>query len=160
MSPEFGAASQLEKIEMLDHADFIAVNKFDRMGGADAVRDVGKHWQRSHKVFEVGSEEFPVFGTVSSRFNDPGVTQLHSAVHDQLCALGLPPTQKSVNRNNTDSLGKNASIPSGRRHYLGEIAETLYKYRSRVRELAHIARQRQWLEESAKLLEKIWTDNS
>jgi len=105
-------------------------------------------------MFEAGAEDFPVFGTVSSRFNDPGVTQLHSAVHDQLCALGLLPTQKSVNRDNVDPLGQSASIPSGRRYYLGEIAETLYKYRSRVQELAHIARQRQWLEESAKLLEK------
>ena len=76
MTPEFGAASQLEKIDMLDFADLVAINKFDRKGAADALRDVSKQYQRNHQLFSAKPEEMPVFGTIASRFNDQGVTAL------------------------------------------------------------------------------------
>src|SRR5208282_6614117 len=77
MTPEFGAASQLEKIDMLDFADFVAINKFDRKGALDALRDVRKQFQRNAAAFDRKPEDLPVFGTQASRFNDDGVTALY-----------------------------------------------------------------------------------
>ena len=78
MTPEFGAASQLEKIDMLDFADFVAINKFDRKGSEDALRDVRKQYQRNHESFSQAPDSMPVYGTMASRFNDDGVTALYS----------------------------------------------------------------------------------
>ena len=83
MTPEFGAASQLEKIDMLDFADFVAINKFDRKGAQDALRDVRKQFQRNREAFKVPPDEMPVFGTMASRFNDDGVTALYQAIAAQ-----------------------------------------------------------------------------
>ena len=80
MTPEFGAATQLEKIDMLDFADFVAINKFDRKGAADALRDVRKQFQRNRELFKTPPDEMPVFGTIASRFNDDGVTALYQAL--------------------------------------------------------------------------------
>ena len=80
MTPEFGAASQLEKIDMLDFAEFVAINKFDRKGAADALRDVAKQVQRNREAFGKQPDEMPVFGTMASRFNDDGVTALYQAL--------------------------------------------------------------------------------
>ena len=90
MTPEFGAASQLEKIDMLDFAEFVAINKFDRKGAADALRDVAKQVQRNREAFGKKPDEMPVFGTMASRFNDDGVTALYQAMLPRLAALGLP----------------------------------------------------------------------
>ena len=90
MTPEFGAASQLEKIDMLDFAEFVAINKFDRKGAADALRDVAKQVQRNREAFDSAPDEMPVFGTMASRFNDDGVTALYQALQPRLAALGLP----------------------------------------------------------------------
>ena len=79
MTPEFGAASQLEKIDMLDFADFVAINKFDRKGREDALRDVRKQYQRNHEWFGRSPDSMPVYGTMASRFNDDGVTALYQA---------------------------------------------------------------------------------
>ena len=89
MTPEFGAASQLEKIDMLDFAEFVAINKFDRKGAADALRDVAKQVQRNKEAWGTKTEEMPVFGTMASRFNDDGVTALYQALRPRLAALGL-----------------------------------------------------------------------
>ena len=89
MTPEFGAASQLEKIDMLDFADFIAINKFDRKGAEDALRDVRKQVQRNRETFRASPESMPVFGTIAARFNDDGVTALYHAIADQLAQKGL-----------------------------------------------------------------------
>ncbi|HOG04510.1 MAG TPA: cobalamin-dependent protein, partial [Accumulibacter sp.] len=89
MTPEFGAASQLEKIDMLDFADFVAINKFDRKGAEDALRDVRKQYQRNHEAFSQSPDEMPVFGTMAARFNDDGVTGLYQAIVPRLQALGL-----------------------------------------------------------------------
>ena len=88
MTPEFGAASQLEKIDMLDFAEFVAINKFDRKGAADALRDVAKQVQRNREAFGKQPDEMPVFGTMASRFNDDGVTALYQALMPRLAALG------------------------------------------------------------------------
>ena len=90
MTPEYGAASQLEKIDMLDFAEFVAINKFDRKGAADALRDVAKQVQRNRQAFGKRPEEMPVFGTMASRFNDDGVTALYQALKARLGELGLP----------------------------------------------------------------------
>ena len=89
MTPEFGAASQLEKIDMLDFADFVAINKFDRKGAADALRDVRKQYQRNRELWKSPLEEMPVFGTMASRFNDDGVTALYQALAERLASNGL-----------------------------------------------------------------------
>ena len=89
MTPEFGAASQLEKIDMLDFADCVAINKFDRKGAHDALRDVRKQYQRNKQLFSKSPDEMPVFGTMASRFNDDGVTALYQAIAPRLVELGL-----------------------------------------------------------------------
>ena len=90
MTPEFGAASQLEKIEMLDHADIVAINKFDRTGGEDALRDVRKQLQRNRKAFATAPESLPVYGTIASRFNDDGVTALYRGLLAGLTERSFP----------------------------------------------------------------------
>ncbi|HYV91418.1 MAG TPA: cobalamin-dependent protein, partial [Chitinophagales bacterium] len=93
MTPEYGAASQLEKIDMLDFADIIALNKFDKRGALDALRDVRKQYQRNHKQFEKSTDEMPVFGTIASQFNDPGMNQLYRAVMEKLAEKTSLPLQ-------------------------------------------------------------------
>src|SRR5437773_9335252 len=89
MTPEVGAASPLEKIDMLDFADFVAINKFDRKGAADALRDVRKQYQRNRELFSTSPEEMPVYGTIAARFNDDGVTALYQALVGRLSQEGL-----------------------------------------------------------------------
>src|SRR5438094_4606569 len=89
MTPEYGAASQLEKIDMLDFAEFVAINKFDRKGALDALRDVSKQVQRNREAFRQRPDEMPVFGTMASRFNDDGVTALYQGLKARLQQLGL-----------------------------------------------------------------------
>src|SRR4029077_9147615 len=119
MTPEFGAASQLEKIDMLDFADFVAINKFDRRGAEDALRDVRKQMQRSQQLFGVAPEAMPVFGTIAARFNDDGVTALYQALSAKLAEKGLklqpgrlPQAADKV------SSGASAIVPPGRSRYL------------------------------------------
>src|SRR5258706_10717093 len=84
MTPDYGAASQLEKIDMLDFADVIALNKFDKRGALDALRDVKKQYKRNHKLFDKKDEDMPVFGTIASQFNDPGMNRLYRVIIDKL----------------------------------------------------------------------------
>jgi methylmalonyl-CoA mutase len=160
MTPEFGAASQLEKIDMLDHADFVAINKFDRKGGEDAVRDVRKQLQRNRSAFDQKLSDMPVFGTVASHFNDAGVSELYMAIHSTLTARGMTVRPRSFSEQGVpESDPYGIIVPVRRRGYLGEIAETIRKYRLRVGSAARIARQRQQLEESAKILEEAGQSN-
>ncbi len=146
MTPEFGAASQLEKIDMLDFADFIAINKFDRKGAADALRDVRKQYQRNHELFHTASDDLPVFGTMAARFNDDGVTALYQALvprlakHGLACAPGKLPT--AAGRHST---GQNAIIPGARVRYLAEIADSVRSYHRWAQEQTRTARERQQL---------------
>ncbi|HEY6239352.1 MAG TPA: fused isobutyryl-CoA mutase/GTPase IcmF, partial [Burkholderiales bacterium] len=153
MTPEYGAASQLEKIDMLDFADFVVVNKFDRKGGQDALRDVRKQYQRNRKLFDRSPEDTPVYGTVASRFNDDGVTALYQGILPALMERGLevkPGTLPAVKART--SSGTNAIVPPARSRYLAEIADTVRDYHAGAREQAKIARERQQLLASKAML--------
>jgi isobutyryl-CoA mutase len=154
MTPEFGAASQLEKIDMLDFADFVAINKFDRKGAQDALRDVRKQYQRNHGQFQQAPDSMPVFGTMASRFNDDGVTALYQAVAERLKEHGLKlkPGKLPKSEVRSSSLGS-AIVPPERVRYLAEIAGTVRDYHRHVGAQARIARERQSLKTSKALFE-------
>ncbi len=161
MTPEFGAASQLEKIDMLDFAAFVAINKFDRKGGADALRDVRKQYQRNHGRFEEPPEHMPVFGTIASRFNDDGVTALYQAIAACLAGKGLalePGRIAAVDSRH--STGQNVVVPPARVRYLAEIAETVRAYHAWAAEQSRIARERQQLEAAGAMLAKEGGDGA
>ena len=153
MTPEFGAASQLEKIDMLDFADFVAINKFDRKGAQDALRDVAKQVQRNREAWTVPTEQMPVFGTQASRFNDDGVTALYQGLLPKLKELGLQVAAgKLAPVNVRASSGRNAIVPPARSRYLAEIADTVRGYHRKVEKQAAVARERQQLTEARRML--------
>jgi len=153
MTPEFGAASQLEKIDMLDFADFIAINKFDRKGAPDALRDVRKQYQRNHELFHTASDDLPVFGTMAARFNDDGVTALYQALVPRLAKHGLAPMPgKLAPVAGRHSTGQNAIVPGARVRYLAEIADAARSYQRWAQEQARIARERQQLKATREML--------
>ncbi len=146
MTPEFGAASQLEKIDMLDFADLVAINKFDRRGGADARRDVRRQVVRTTESFGSQPEDMAVYGTVASRFNDDGVTALYQALLVHLVDHGLTVSAEggALARVETKtSTADTAVVPPARSRYLAEVAEAVRAHHSRVEEQAGLARRRQ-----------------
>ena len=153
MTPEFGAASQLEKIDMLDFADVVAINKMDRLGALDAPRDVRTQVQRNRREFTKPVHEMPVFGTIASRFSDLGVTALHrdllSAVHSH--CLHRPTTALRPARVEAPGPGV-AIVPPERGRYLAEIAETVRGYHATITEQSAIARERQQLVAAKRML--------
>ena len=153
MTPEFGAASQLEKIDMLDFADFVAINKFDRKGASDALRDVRKQYQRNIDAFKFPPETMPVFGTIAARFNDDGVTALYQHLLPRLAEHGLKtkPGKLPVLEVRA-STGKAAVVPPQRGRYLAEIAECVRGYHKFASEQAKLARERQQLSASRAML--------
>ena len=155
MTPEFGAASQLEKIEMLDHADLVAINKFDRRGGLDALRDVRKQMQRNRRAFGESVETMPVFGTIASRFADDGTTALYHGLLDALGAKGFatPPSHLPRPEARSSSI-VTAIVPPARARYLAEIAETVRGYHGIVQQQAKLVREVQQLTEAARMLEE------
>jgi len=155
MTPEFGAASQLEKIDMLDFAEFVAINKFDRKGSADALRDVAKQVQRNRESWTTPLESMPVFGTMAARFNDDGVTALYQAMLPRLQALGLTvPAQRLLpDAGVRHSSNQNPVVPAARTRYLAEISDTVRGYKKRARAQAHLAREIQQLHAAAAMLE-------
>src|SRR5690606_14172991 len=140
MTPEFGAATQLEKIDMLDFADLVAINKFDKRGAQDALRDVKKQYMRNHQLWDVKQEDLPVYGTIASQFNDPGMNALYKATMDKL-----------VEKTDTDlsssfAISKEMSekifvIPPARTRYLSEIAENNRAYDKTVDEQVEVAQK-------------------
>ena len=153
MTPEFGAASQLEKIDMLDFADFIAINKFDRKGAQDALRDVAKQVQRNKELWSKSPDEMPVYGTQASRFNDDGVTALYLGLLPALAELGLKIDTPKLPRPATRySSGKNVIVPPARTRYLAEIADTVRGYHRNVGRQVNLARERQQLTETKRML--------
>jgi methylmalonyl-CoA mutase len=153
MTPEFGAASQLEKIDMLDFADFVAINKFDRKGSQDALRDVAKQYQRNRELWNKRPDEMPVYGTQASRFNDDGVTALYQGLLSRLAALGLKThAGKLASVNVKYSSGKNAIVPPARNRYLAEIADTVRGYHKFTSDQVKLARERQQLLETRRML--------
>ena len=152
MTPEFGAASQLEKIDMLDFADFVAINKFDRKGAQDALRDVAKQYQRNREAFNKKPEEMPVYGTQASRFNDDGVTALYQGLLPKLTELGLKTKPgKLAPVNVRCSSGKNAIVPPARSRYLAEIADSVRGYHKNTAKQVKLARERQQLQEAKRM---------
>ncbi|HET8748000.1 MAG TPA: cobalamin-dependent protein, partial [Ramlibacter sp.] len=161
MTPEFGAASQLEKIDMLDFAEFVAINKFDRKGAADALRDVAKQVQRNKQAFTQKPEEMPVFGTMAARFNDDGVTALYQAMKPRMMELGLPLKEGRLPRVEVrHSTNQTPVVPPARTRYLADIADTVRGYKARVRQQAQIAREIQQLKEAARMLKVDKPDRS
>ncbi|WP_291009816.1 fused isobutyryl-CoA mutase/GTPase IcmF [Hydrogenophaga sp.] len=153
MTPEFGAASQLEKIDMLDFAEFVAINKFDRKGALDALRDVAKQVQRNREAFTVMPDTMPVFGTMAARFNDDGVTALYQAIKVRLQALGLPLTAERLPAVKVrHSTNQTPIVPPARTRYLAEISDTVRGYKRRARAQAQLAREIQQLREAARML--------
>ena len=138
MTPEYGAATQLEKIDMLDFADVIALNKFDKRGALDALRDVRKQYQRNHNRWDSPTDEMPVFGTIASQFNDPGMNRLYRAVLKML-ETKTGATFASKLETSVEDSEKIYIIPPHRTRYLSEIAESNRAYDQRVREQANIA---------------------
>jgi methylmalonyl-CoA mutase len=154
MTPEFGAASQLEKIDMLDFAEFVAINKFDRKGASDALRDVSKQVQRNKEAWTTPTDQMPVFGTMAARFNDDGVTALYQALKTRLAELGLPVTEGvlpvvSVRH----STNQTPMVPPARTRYLAEIADTVRGYK-KARAQARLAARVQQLRAAAAMLEE------
>ncbi|MFN0182490.1 MAG: methylmalonyl-CoA mutase family protein, partial [Aquabacterium sp.] len=153
MTPEYGAASQLEKIDMLDFAEFVAINKFDRKGSLDALRDVAKQVQRNRNAFGTPAEAMPVFGTMASRFNDDGVTALYQALKPRLAALGLALGDGRLPAVATrHSTQQTPVVPGARSRYLAEISDAVRGYKARARAQARLARELQQLRSSQRML--------
>lgn len=140
MTPEFGAATQLEKIDMLDFADLVAINKFDKRGALDAIRDVKKQYMRNNNLWDVPQEELPVFGTIASQFNDPGMNTLYKAVMDTLVEKAKADL-KSTFEISEEMSEKIYIIPPNRTRYLSEIAENNRSYDKKTKEEVEVAQK-------------------
>jgi isobutyryl-CoA mutase len=140
MTPEYGAATQLEKIDMIDFADFIAINKFDKRGALDAVRDVRKQYRRSRKQFSGDDAAVPVVGTIASIFHDPGTDLLYRRLIDAITAKTGAPFSSTFEVSNPD-LSRHAIVPAQRERYLAEIAEGHAEYKKWVQTQADIVQK-------------------
>lgn len=140
MTPEYGAATQLEKIDMLDFADIIALNKFDKRGAQDALRDVKKQYKRNHNLWEIADEDIPVFGTIASQFNDPGMNNLYKAIiHKLVEKTGVDlATSFEVTKEMSEKI---YIIPPARTRYLSEISENNRSYDKWVEEQKEVAQK-------------------
>ncbi len=143
MTPEYGAATQLEKIDMLDFADLIALNKSDKRGALDALRDVKKQYARNHQIWDEEADSLPVYGTVASQFNDPGVTKLYSVLMQKIKEKTNIDMQSSLADTNEESK-KVHIIPPKRVRYLSEISETIRSYN-------------EWAEDQAVVADKLYS---
>ncbi len=141
MTPEYGAATQLEKIDMLDFADVVALNKFDKRGALDALRDVRKQYQRNHKQFAKNVDEMPVIATIASQFNDPGTTRLYRTAMQRITEKTGAPLQPKLEASGESE--KVRIIPPERGRYLAEIAEDVRAYNRNTEEQCAIAQQLQ-----------------
>ncbi len=147
MTPEYGAATQLEKIDMLDFADVVALNKFDKRGALDALRDIRKQFQRNHKLFDQDSELMPVFGTIASQFNDPGMNSLYQCLmHTIATKTGM---DLKSNWSATNELSEKIFIiPPARNRYLSEISESNRAYDSKANAQRKIAQRMYGIQET------------
>ncbi|MDB5240352.1 MAG: methylmalonyl-CoA mutase [Spirosoma sp.] len=148
MTAEYGAATQLEKIDMLDFADVIAINKFDKRGSLDALRDVRKQYRRNHNMWDVADDQLPILGTIASQFNDPGMNALFA----KLMPLVGGETWAVDNTTVVDATGQSAIIPADRVRYLAEIVEESRRYDGFVSEQTALARQLYQLDGTLKLI--------
>jgi len=154
MTPEYGAATQLEKIDMLDFADMIAINKFDKRGALDALRDVKKQYLRNHQLWDIPMDKMPVFGTIASQFNDPGTNKLYRELMDALAKKTGAPLQSTFGSTNEMS-EKIYIIPPKRNRYLSEISESNRAYDKRVADQSAIASKLYGLDQSRNTIEAI-----
>lgn len=154
MTPEFGAATQLEKIDMLDFADVVAINKFDKRGALDAIRDVRKQFKRNHQLFEAKDEDLPVYGTIASQFNDPGTNRLYKHLMDIIVErTGVD--LKSTFEISDEMSEKVFIIPPKRVRYLAEIAENNRSYDQWSEEQAEVAQQLYSLQKSMDTIKEM-----
>ncbi|MDR6999394.1 methylmalonyl-CoA mutase [Neobacillus niacini] len=140
MTSEFGAPTQLEKIDMIDFADLIVINKFERKGSEDAKRHVQKQYQRSHMLFEKDPLEMPVYGTIASQFNDPGTNALFAALVEKINEKMVSDWETSFTKH-AKVEKQSVIIPTDRRYYLREISETVRRYHKKAEEQADLARK-------------------
>ncbi|MGH9080661.1 MAG: methylmalonyl-CoA mutase family protein [Acidimicrobiales bacterium] len=155
MTPEFGAPSQLEKIDMLDLADVVAINKFDRQGSEDALRSVERQWRRVRGGTSADSVRAPIFGTVASRFNDEGTTALYQYLRDELSERGLPVGEPILNPATTSvSPSGSAIVPAERVRYLADITATIRSYHAATARRAELVRQAQQVEATRTLMDE------
>lgn len=154
MTPEYGAASQLEKIDMLDFADVIALNKFDKRGALDALRDVKKQYKRNHNLWDASDDSLPVFGTIASQFNDPGMNQLYKAIMDLLVEKTGTDLKSSFSSSREMS-EKIFIIPPKRTRYLSEISETIRDYNQRVEQQKQVAQKLYGLDKSLEVMKEL-----
>jgi len=152
MTPEYGAATQLEKIDMLDFADLIALNKFDKRGALDALRDVKKQYQRNHNLWEADPESMPVYGTIASQFNDPGTNSLYKAIIEMLNTKANAGFESSFEITGEMS-EKIFIIPPKRTRYLSEISESHRIHREQIRAQIEVADKLYALHRSIEILE-------
>ena len=158
MTPEYGAATQLEKIDMLDFADIIALNKFDKRGALDALRDVKKQYKRNHNLWDTPDSDIPVFGTIASQFNDPGMNKLYRVIIDQIVAKTGADLQSDFAASDEMS-EKIFIIPPKRTRYLSEISETIRDYDGWVFKQKEIAQKLYSLRKSIATLQESEVGN-
>jgi isobutyryl-CoA mutase len=159
MTSEFGAPSQLEKIDMIDFANLIVINKFERKGSEDARRQVQKQYQRSHLLFDQDLNEMPVYGTIASQFNDPGTNALFAALVDVINKK-MEFSWKTSFSTDVDVEKQNVIIPNDRRYYLREITETVRNYHKKAEEQVEIARRLFQLEGAIQAVEEKETNEA
>ncbi|MBC5773226.1 methylmalonyl-CoA mutase family protein [Pontibacter sp. KCTC 32443] len=154
MTPEYGAATQLEKIDMLDFADVIALNKFDKRGALDAIRDVKKQYKRNHQLWDVNDDDIPVFGTIASQFNDPGMNRLYRAVMAKI--QGKTGVEFNSNLHTSQEMSEKVYIiPPARTRYLSEISETIRNYDKWSKDQAEVAQKLYGIKKSIEAVQSI-----
>ncbi|MCM3654842.1 fused isobutyryl-CoA mutase/GTPase IcmF [Metabacillus litoralis] len=153
MTSEFGATTQLEKIDMIDFADLIVINKFERRGSEDALRDVRKQYQRSHQLFDMPDDKLPVFGTIASQFNDPGTNVLFANIMKLIEQKTKSSWPTTFDHNIQKVTKQNLIIPPNRTAYLGEIVQTVYHYRKYSEEQVNLIRKLYQLRGTKTLIE-------
>ena len=161
MTPEYGAATQLEKIDMIDFADIVVLNKFDRAGAKDAIRDVRKQYRRSHGIFDpdISDDDLPVFGTIASHFNDSGVEQFYQFLLNRLS--GPEEDRWKIDEDRVSSKGSSYSIiPADRTGYLLQIIKAVHGYHDSAKESGRAAHDVEALQRSAELLKAELPDAS
>ncbi len=157
MTSEFGAASQLEKIDMLDFADIVAINKFDKQGAFDALKDVKKQYQRNHDLWQEDLDKMPVFGTIASQFNDSGINDLYRYIIQKLFSNSK--THQKPKKDFQLRQTKFELIPPNRTRYLSEIKENIEKYNTKVLSQSEIARQLFCIQTTLETLDATHSDS-